>query len=154
MVRTRGFWNRVFVLALAEGAAFWAANFGISLTPVAAEYRAGLSIPYVPMLVASLVGGLFIGLCVSCGLLRFSRAAPGRYPVRQAMLLSLAVLVIVTVALEIPARFAAGTGGAVRYFLIGLLINTVRILVLGFVIGHLQAWLDRRECALAQRPAR
>src|SRR4029079_13661986 len=58
-------------LTLAGGLAFWAANFAASLLPIAAEYRAALSIAYVPMLlVGSLIGGLIVGLLVSFFLIR------------------------------------------------------------------------------------
>ena len=37
-------WKKVALLTVAGGLGFWVANFAISLTPVAAEYRAALSI--------------------------------------------------------------------------------------------------------------
>ena len=60
-----GSWGHVVRLTVVGGLAFWVANLAISLTPIAAEYRAALSIPYVPMLVEALVGGLLIALGVS-----------------------------------------------------------------------------------------
>lgn len=131
--------KEMIVLALAGGGGFWAANFGISLTPIAAEYRAALSIPYRPMLLAAAIGGLVIGFCLSVASLRLSRRNPAGSPVLRALLLGLAVLVIVTIALEAPASFLRGTPDAVRCLLIGLLFNAVRILALALVIGHLQA---------------
>jgi hypothetical protein len=47
------FYKKLFKLAIGGGVAFWAANFAISRTPIAAEYRAALSISYLPMLVES-----------------------------------------------------------------------------------------------------
>jgi hypothetical protein len=42
-------WSKaVWVPALAGAAAFWLVNLAISLTPVAADYRAALSISYNP----------------------------------------------------------------------------------------------------------
>ncbi len=134
----RGSWKGMLMLALAGGAAFWVANFAVSLTPIAADYRAALSIPYRPMLLAAAIGGLLIGFCVSVASLRLSRNPVGS-SVLRAVLLGLVVLVIVTFALEAPASFLTGTRDAVRYFLIGLLFNAVRILALALVIGHLQA---------------
>ena len=61
------------ILALVGGLAFWLANFAISRTDIAAEYRAAMSISYYPMLLESLVGGLIIGLLVSYLLVRFYR---------------------------------------------------------------------------------
>ena len=40
--------RKLFKLTIVGGAAFWATNFAISLTPIAAEYRAALSISYLP----------------------------------------------------------------------------------------------------------
>ena len=65
------FYKKVLELTLAGGAAFWVTNFAISRTPIAAEYRAALSISYLPMIVESLIGGLIIGFFVSYFLLRF-----------------------------------------------------------------------------------
>lgn len=56
------------MLAIAGGLAFWLANFAISRSPIAAEYRAALSISYFPMLLESLIGGLIIGFCFALGL--------------------------------------------------------------------------------------
>jgi uncharacterized protein YbjQ (UPF0145 family) len=150
MAATRGTGKRTLALALAGGAGFWLANFAISRTSLAAEYRAALSIPYGPMLLESLIGGLVIGLCVASLLRRLARKAPAKNPVRSAMLLSLVVLVIATVALGVPAALFTGTGDPVRYFFIGLLFNAVRILALGAVMGHLQAWLRRRPTVKKQ----
>jgi len=50
-------WSRgVWVPALAGASAFWVANLAISATPMAADYRAELSIPYIPMLVEAAIG--------------------------------------------------------------------------------------------------
>lgn len=65
MTRSKGFWQKVSISTLAAGLGFWVANFAISRTPIAAEYRAALSISYYPMLLAALIGGLLIGFCVS-----------------------------------------------------------------------------------------
>ena len=42
-------------------------NLAVSLTPVAADYRAALSISYVPMLVEAVIGGIAkaLALCVA-----------------------------------------------------------------------------------------
>jgi len=71
MTRSIEIWRKTSVLGMAGGVAFWIANFAISRTPIAAEYRAALSISYYPMLLESLIGGLIIGFCVSYFLLRF-----------------------------------------------------------------------------------
>lgn len=123
-------------LTIAGGAAFWAANFAISLTPIAAEYRAALSISYLPMLVESLIGGLIIGFLVSFFLLRFFDRIPAKNPITKSLILSFTVLIVVTILLEGPSHLLADTSDVLRYFLIGALFNVTRILALGLVIGY------------------
>ena len=77
------------ILTVTGGVAFWVANFTISLAPIAAGYRAALSISYFPMLVESLLGGLMIGFCVSFFLLRFFDKIPTRNPILKSVILSL-----------------------------------------------------------------
>ena len=123
-------------LAIAGGLGFWMANFAISLTPIAAEYRAALSIAYLPMLLEALVGGLIIGFCVSYCLLRFFDNIPTTNPILKSVLVSLIALISITLLIEVPAKFLTPTSGALRYFLIGALFNMLRILALGIVIGY------------------
>jgi quinol-cytochrome oxidoreductase complex cytochrome b subunit len=137
MTQLKGIWRKALVLAVAGGLGFWAANFAISLTPIAAEYRAALSIPYLPMLLASLLGGLIIGFCVSYFLLRFFDRIPTKNPILKSVILSFIVLIIVTILIEGPASFLTPTSDALRYFLIGAVFNVLRILALGIVVGHL-----------------
>jgi hypothetical protein len=129
--------RKAFMLAMAGGLAFWATNFAISLTPIAAEYRAALSISYLAMIVESLIGGLVIGLFVSYSLLLFFDRIPARDPILKSVILSCIALIIVTILLEVPARLLMNTNDALRYFLIGAMFNVLRILALGIVIGYL-----------------
>ena len=64
---SKGIWRMVLVLAAVGGLAFWLVNFAISRTPIAAEYRAALSISYFPMLIEALIGGFgcFLNLLLS-----------------------------------------------------------------------------------------
>ena len=78
---SRGIYGRVLVLTILGGLGFWAANFAVSLTPVAAVYRDALSISYFPMLLEALIGGLAIGLYVSFFLLRFYTRNPTGSPI-------------------------------------------------------------------------
>lgn len=133
--RRRVPWRTVAVLALMGGAAFWLANFAISLTPIAAEYRAALSISYVPMLLEALAGGLVLGFGVSMALIRFADRVPGRNPLQKALLLSLAALAIATIVIELPAKMTAAIPDPVRYLVIGTVFNTIRILALGLIVG-------------------
>jgi len=140
MIQSRETWRKVLVLAIAGGLGFWVATFAISLTPIAAEYRAALSIAYLPMLVESLVGGLVIGFCVSYLLLRFFDKLPTKTPILKSVVLSLIVLVLVTILLQNPASLLT-TSDDLRYFLIGTVFNVLRFLALGIAIGHLYARL-------------
>jgi riboflavin transporter FmnP len=144
MTRPTGFWRRTSILAVAGGLGFWVANLAISLTPIAAEYRAALSISYLPMLLEALLGGLIIGFCVSCSLLRFFDKIPARNPILKSVLLSFIALVIVTVLIELPAKAVTTTSDPVHYFLIGAVFNVLRILALGLTIGYLYGRLEGR----------
>src|SRR5512136_2599290 len=127
--------KKLYKLTIGGGVAFWAANFAISLTPIAAEYRAALSISYLPMIVESLIGGLIIGFFVSYFLLRFFDKIPTKNPILKSVILSLIALIIGTILLEAPASFR--TSDAPYYFLFGTTLNLPRFLVLGIVIGYL-----------------
>ncbi len=135
MRNSKGIWKRAFVLTLLGGLAFWLANFAISRTAIAAEYRAAMSISYVPMLLESLFGGLIIGFWVSYLLLRFFERIPVKDPILKSVILSSMVLVIVTILLGGPSSFFA-TNNVMRYFVIGTTFNVIRILALGIVIGY------------------
>ena len=125
------------ILTVAGGMGFWVANFAISLTPIAAEYRAALSISYYPMLLEALIGGLVIGFCVSYSLLRFFDKLPTKSPILKSIILSFNALVIVTMLIEVPAKFLTSTNDALHYFLVGTMFNVIRFLALGMVVGHL-----------------
>jgi hypothetical protein len=137
MTQSKEIWRKASILGIAGGVAFWVANFAISLTPIAAEYRAALSISYLPMLIEALLAGLIIGFCVSYFLFRFFDKLPTKNPTLNAVILSFIVLVIVTVLVEVPAKFLTTTSDALRYFLIGAMFNVLRFLALGIVIGYL-----------------
>lgn len=134
---SRGIWAKAFQLGLGGAAGFWLANFAISLTPIAAEYRAALGIAYLPMLGEALLGGLVIGLVVSFCLLRFYGKLPTTSPILKAVLLSLIALIVATVLVEIPPRLLMTTNTDLRYVLIGAAFNALRFLALGVVIGYL-----------------
>ena len=134
--------TKTLILTIAGALAFWVTNFAISLTPIAAEYRAGLSISYIPMIVESLVGGLIIALLVSYFLIRFYNRIPASKPIIKSVFLSLIALIAATAILELPASFGA-SGDVLHYFLIGLLFNVLRILALGIAIGLLMSLLHK-----------
>ena len=128
--------KKLYKLTIAGGLAFWLANFAISRTPIAAEYRAALSISYFLMLLESLLGGLMTGFCVSYFLLRFFDKIPTKNPILKSVILTFIILVIVTILIGGPSSFLA-TGDVLRYFLIGTIFNVLRILALGAGIGCL-----------------
>lgn len=137
MAQSKGLWNKSLILVIAGGAAFWLANFAISLTPIAAEYRTALSISYFPMLLEALIGGLITGFLVSYFLLRFFDRVPAESPILKSVILSIVVLLIFTLLIEVPAKFFPPVNNPVRYFVIGLLFNAIRIPALGLAIGYL-----------------
>jgi hypothetical protein len=135
MKKPKGIWKNAFVLTLVGGLAFWLANFAISRTSIAAEYRSAMSISYYPMLLESLIGGLIIGLWVSYPLLRFFDRIPLKDPILKSVILSSIVLVIVTILIGGPSSFYT-TNNVLRYFIIGTIFNVIRILALGIAIGY------------------
>jgi len=137
MTKLKEIWRKALVLAIAGGFGFWITNVGISRTPIAAEYRAALSISYLPMLLESLLGGLIIGFCVSFFLLRFFDRIPTKDPILKSVILSFIALITVTILIELPASFLTPTSDTLRYFIIGAVFNVLRILALGIVIGYL-----------------
>jgi hypothetical protein len=128
--------KKLYKLTIGGGAAFWLANFAISRTPLAAEYRAALSISYFPMLLESLIGGLMIGFCVSYFLIRFFDKIPTKEPILKSVIISFVVLIIFTISIGGPSTYLA-TSDVLRYFLIGIIFNAIRILALGIGIGYL-----------------
>ena len=127
--------KKLYKLTIGGGVAFWAANFAISRTPIAAEYRAALSISYLPMIVASAIGGLIIGFLVSYFLLRSFDRIPTKDPILKSVILTFIVLIIVTILIGGPSSYLA-TSDVLRYFLIGTVFNVLRFLALGIGIGY------------------
>jgi hypothetical protein len=128
--------KEITILAVAGGLAFWLANFAISRTPIAAEYRADLSISYFPMLLEALIGGLIIGFCASYFLLRFFDMIPTKDPILKSVMLTFIILIIVTILIGGPSSYFA-IGDVLRYFIIGTIFNVLRFLALGIVVGYL-----------------
>ena len=151
---SKGIWNKAFVLTLVGGLAFWLANFGISRTAIAAEYRAAMSISYYPMLLESLIGGLIIGLSVSYPLLCFFDKIPVKDPILKSVILSSIVLVIITILIGGPSSFYA-TNNVLRYFVFGTIFNVIRILALGIAIGYMykRQYRGINRSVVAAKPA-
>jgi F0F1-type ATP synthase assembly protein I len=127
------FTKKLFKLTGAGGAAFWITDFVLSVSPIAAEYRAAFSISSLPLaLVQALVGGLVIGCCVSYFLLRFFEKIPTKNPIFKALILGFAAMFMI----EILSTLGNPSNASV-YLLIDTGMNVPRFLALGIVIGHL-----------------
>ena len=127
------FYKKLFKLTGAGGAAFWVTDFVISVSPIAAEYRAAFSISYLPMALAeALVGGLIIGFCVSYFLLRCFDKIPTKKPILKALVLSFVAMFMIEVLSTL-----VNPNNASVYLLIDTEMNVPRFLALGMVVGHL-----------------
>ncbi len=122
-------------LTFAGAAAFWSANLLVSLIPGAAAYRSALSIQYVPMLVQAAAGGVAVAGLGALMVTRFPGRIPGAGPVRKALFLALCTLVVLTVLIEVPAKFATDVDDPGRWLFVATVFNTIRVLALGLVIG-------------------
>ena len=131
--RSHEFYKKLYKLTGAGGAAFWITDFVISVSPIAAGYRAAFSISNLPMaLVQALVGGLIIGCCVSYFLLRFFDKIPTKKPILKALILSFVAMLMIEVLSTL-----GNPSNAFVYLLIDTGMNVPRFLALGIVIGYL-----------------
>ena len=129
------FYKKLFKLTIGGGVVFWTITFAFSLLPIAAEFRAALSISYVQMiLVESLLGGMIISCCLSFFLLRFFDKIPTKNPILKSALLGFAALCIVLILVYVAA---SRTDDTLNIFLIGAVGNIPRFLFVGIVIGYL-----------------
>ena len=128
-------YKKLFKLTIVGGVVFWAVTFPFSLLPIAAVFRAALSISYVQMiLVESVLGGMIISCGVSYFLLRFFNKIPTKNPILKSVILSFVVYVIVIILLGVAA---SRTSDTLNIFLIGVTLNIPRFLLVGIVIGYL-----------------
>lgn len=133
--------KNLFKLTIGGGVAFWAFTIAFSLLPMMAEFRAALSIPYISgAIVDPLLGGLIISFCVSYFLLRFFDKIPTKNPILKSVILSFVALGIDFILLGVAA---SRTSDALHVFLIGVMLNIPRFLLLGIVIGYLYKRLYR-----------
>ena len=141
--------KKLFKLTIAGGLVFWATTIATSLLPIAAEFRAAYSNWSIQTVwVYSLLMGMIIGYCVSYFLLRYFDKIPSKNPILKSVILSLIALIIATILLEVPSHFLMPNSDPIRYFLIGVLFNVLRILALGIVIGYLYKRLVRSESSV------
>ena len=129
------FYKKLFKLTIGGGVVFWTITFAFSLLPIAAEFRAALSISYVQMiLVESVLGGMIISCGLSFFLLRFFDKIPTKNPILKSVILSFVALGIVSILVGVAA---SRTSDALHVFLIGVTLNIPRFLFVGIVIGYL-----------------
>ena len=133
------FFKKLYKLTLGGGVVFWATTIATSLLPIAAEYRAHFTNWKLQTVwVDSLLVGMIIGCCVSYALLRFLEKNPTRNPIQKSTLLSFIALVIAIILIDVPQSFLLpGSRDALYFFLIGVMFNAARFLLLGIVIGYL-----------------
>jgi Na+/phosphate symporter len=132
--------KKLFKLTIAGGLVFWATTIATSLLPIAAEYRAAYSNWSIQTVwVTSLLMGMVIGSCVSYFLLRYFDKIPSKNPILKSMILSFIALIIAVILIDVPQSFFGmrNSSAALYYFLIGVMFNGARFLLLGIVIGYL-----------------
>jgi hypothetical protein len=115
------------------------------LTPIAAAYRSALSIPYVPMLVESAVGGLLVSGVLTFVLLRYPQRVPGTGPVRKALVLGLGALVVLTLLVELPSTLRSDVADPAHWLLVFAVFNAIRILALSVTVGLVVRAEDRQD---------
>src|SRR4030043_1268123 len=132
--------KKLFKLTFGGGLVFWAASIATSLLPIAAEYRAAYSDWSIQTVwVISLPMGMIIGFGVSWFLLRYFDKIPSKNPMLKSAILSFIALIIAVILIDVPQSFLgmSNSSDALYYFLIGVMFNGARFLLLGIVIGYL-----------------
>jgi Na+/phosphate symporter len=132
--------KKLFKLTIGGGMAFWATSIATSLLPIAAEYRSAYSNWSLQTVwVYSLLMGMIIGYGVSYFLLRYFDKIPSKNPILKSMIISFIALIIAVILIDVPQSFfgMSNSFDALYYFLIGVMFNAARFLLLGIVIGYL-----------------
>ena len=132
--------KKLFKLTIGGGMVFWATSIATSLLPIAAEFRAAYSNWSIQTVwVTSLLMGMIIGYCVSYFLLRYFDKIPSKNPMLKSGILSFIALIIAVILIDVPQSFFGRRNSfdALYYFLIGVMFNIARFLLLGIVIGYL-----------------
>ena len=132
--------KKVLKLTIAGGLVFWATTIATSLLPIAAEYRVAYSNWSLQTVwVASLLMGMIIGLCVSYVLLFYFDKIPSKNPILKSVIISVIAMVIAVILIDGPQSIfgMSNSFDSRYYFLIGVMFNAARFLLLGIVIGWL-----------------
>ncbi len=122
-------------LSVGGGLAFFAVTIAFSLLPIAAEYRAALSMSYASVVAGALIAGLIIGFCISYFLVRLSDKMPTESAVAKALMISCVALLPAIGMVGVAAHGLQAHGW--HYFLIGAMLNVPRFLALGIAVGYL-----------------
>jgi len=129
------FYKKLFKLTIGGGVIFWAITLAFSLLPIAAVFRAALSISYFQMIfIESVLGGMIISCCISYIFLRFFEKIPTKNPIIKSAILGFIALGIVFILVGVAASRTTDT---LNIFFIGVTLNIPRFLFLGTVIGYL-----------------
>jgi len=132
--------KKLFKLTIGGGMVFWATSIATSLLPIAAEYRAAYSDWSMQTVwFASFPMGMIIGYGVSWFLLRYFDKIPSKNPMLKSGILSFIALIIAVIVIDVPQSFLGmhNSFDTLYYFLIGVMFNVARFLLLGIVIGYL-----------------
>lgn len=132
--------KKLFKLTIGGGMVFWATSIATSLLPVAAEYRAAYSNWSIQTVwVVSLPMGMIIGYGVSWFLVRYFDKIPSKNPMLKSGIISFFTLIIAVILIDVPQSFfgISNSFDALYYFLIGVMFNGARFLLLGITIGYL-----------------
>ena len=83
--------------------------------------------------------GMIIGYYVSYFLLFYFEKIPSKNPMQKSVILSFIALIIAVILIDVPRSFfgMSNSFDALYYFLIGVMFNIARFLLLGIVIGYL-----------------
>jgi Na+/phosphate symporter len=132
--------KKLFKLTVGGGLVFWATTIATSLLPIAAEYRAAYSNWSIQTVwVTSLLMGMIIGYGVSYILLRYFDKIPSKNPILKSVMISSIALIIAVIVIDVPQSFFGmrNSSDALYYFIVGVMFNAARFLLLGIVIGYL-----------------
>ncbi len=127
------------MLTVGGGVVFWVTTIATSLLPIAADYRAAFSNWSIQTVwIASLPVGMIVSCLVTYSLLSLFEKIPTRDPILKSVILSLVALVFATILIDVPRSFLLPGPVDVFYcFLIGVIFNAARFLLLGSAIGYL-----------------
>jgi hypothetical protein len=133
--------KNLYKLTIGGGSAFFVATIAFSLLPIAAEFRAALSMSYPSVVAGALIAGLIIGFCVSYLLVRFHDKIPPKNAAAKAVIVSCIALLPAVGMAGLAARGVQADGW--HYFLIGAVLNVPRFVALGIAVGYLHTRLCR-----------